>query len=190
MFVEVQVDLIGWFEEVPFWRKLSSHRRYQYLLPFALRDLYIISYLLEFVKRFWKSFSSFFEDLPEALASVLDATFILYHILSRLSSGFSKFLEILFSKLFLNSAGSLDCFALSLTALILYHIQQRMSTPFSTFFLIHHICFIFLSFMTFECTNATDSDNSRKISQKLFILKCFSAIIYFWKESLWTTHLL
>ena len=60
MFVEVQVDLIGWFEEVPFWRKLSSHRRCQSLLPFALRDLYIISYLLEFVKRFWKSFLSFF----------------------------------------------------------------------------------------------------------------------------------
>ena len=79
----------------------------------------------------------------------------------------------------MNSAVSLDRFALSLTALILYHIPRRMSTPFSTFFLIHHICFIFLSFMTFECTNATDSDNSRKISQKLFILKCFSAIIYF-----------
>lgn len=43
-----------------FSRKLSSHRRCQSLLPFALRDLYIISYLLEFVKRFWKSFLSFF----------------------------------------------------------------------------------------------------------------------------------
>lgn len=92
-----------------FSRKLSSHRRCQSFLPFALRDLYIISYLLEFVKRFWKSFLSFLEDLPEALASVLDATFILYHILSRLSSGFRKFLKILFSMLL----RTLYCFALA-----------------------------------------------------------------------------
>lgn len=62
MFVEVRVDLIGWFEEVPFLRKLYSHRRCQSLSPFALRDLYIISYLFEFVKRFFKSFLSFFRS--------------------------------------------------------------------------------------------------------------------------------
>lgn len=129
MFVEVQVDLVSWFEEVPFWRKLSSHRRCQSLLPFALRDLYIISYLLEFVKRFWKSFLSFFEALPEALASVLDATFILYHILSRLSSGFSKFLEILFRR-----PCELFTASLSLTAIIVYHTCRDLSRGFSNFF--------------------------------------------------------
>ena len=81
------------FEEA----QLLSTRRS--LFPFALRDLYIISYLFEFVKRFFKSFLSFFEVLSEALTSVLDATYILYHILSRLSSGFRKILEILFSTL-------------------------------------------------------------------------------------------
>ena len=173
-----------------FSRKLSSHRRCQSLLPFALRDLYIISYLLEFVKRFFKSFLSFFRSPSRSSCFRSWRDFYIISYLKPFVKWFSKISWNSFLKLFLNSAGSLDCFALSLTALILYHIQQRMSTPFSTFFLIHHICFIFLSFMTFECTNATDSDNSRKISQKLFILKYFSAIIYFWKESLWTTHLL
>ena len=57
----------------------------------------------------FQKFLSFFEALPEALASVLDATFILYHILSRLSRGFRKFLEILFS----TPLRTLYCFALA-----------------------------------------------------------------------------
>lgn len=97
MFVEVQVDLISWFEEVPFWRKLSSHRRCQSLLPFALRDLYIISYLLEFVKRFWKSFLSFFRNPSRSsrFRSWRD-----FYIISYLKPFVKRFLKISWNSFF------------------------------------------------------------------------------------------
>ena len=75
--------------------QLTSTMSISLALRFTRPLYYIISSRVcqEVLKKFFKFF---FEDPPEALASVLDATFILYHILSHLSSGFSKFLEILF----------------------------------------------------------------------------------------------
>ena len=57
------------------------------------------------------------------------ATYILYHILSRLSRGFAKVFEVFL--------GLLRFARLSLTALILYHRIYRMSIPFNHFY---HIC--------------------------------------------------
>ena len=189
MFVEVQVDLISWFEEVPF-QGSSAHIDDINLSCPSLYATFILYHIFSSLSRGFEKVFKFFRRPSRSSRFRSWRDFYIISYLKPFVKWFFKISWNSFLKLFLNSAGSLDCFALSLTALILYHIPRRMSTPFSTFFLIHHICFIFLSFMTFECTNATDSDNSRKISQKLFILKCFSAIIYFWKESLWTTHLL
>ena len=109
MFVEVQVDLIGWFEEVPF-QGSSAHIDDVNLSFPSLYATFILYHIFSSLSRgFEKVFQVFFEALPEALASVLDTTFILYHILSRLSSGFRKFLEILFSTLL----RTLYCFALA-----------------------------------------------------------------------------
>lgn len=112
MFVEVRVDLIGWFEEVPFLRKLYSHRRCQSLSPFALRDLYIISYLFEFVKRFFKSFFKFFSK-PFQKLLLLFLTRPLYYIISyAVCQEVLKNLEILFDS-FRCSCELFYCFALA-----------------------------------------------------------------------------
>ena len=99
-------------------------------VPFLCDSLFIIPLSFPFVKRFFKSFLSFFEVLSEALTSVLDATYILYHILSRLSSGFRKILEILFSTL----SRTLYCFALAHSFNIIPHPAPDVN-PFFDFFL-------------------------------------------------------
>ena len=86
---------------------LSSAMSISLSLRFTRPLYYIISFRV--CQGVFQKFFKFFEALSEALASVLDATFILYHILSRLSSGFRKFLEILFSTLL----RTLYCFALA-----------------------------------------------------------------------------
>lgn len=97
-------------------------------LRFTRPLYYIISFRVcqEVLKKFFKFF---FETFPEALASVLNATLILYHILSRLSSGFSKILEILFRR-----SCELFTASLSLTAIIVYHTCRDLSRGFSNFF--------------------------------------------------------
>ena len=129
MLVEVQVDLIGWFEEVPF-QGSSAHIDDVNLSCPSLYATFILYHIFSSLSRgFEKSFLSFFEALPEALASVLDATFILYHILSRLSSGFQKFLKFFFRR-----SCELFTASLSLTAIIVYHTCRDLSRGFSNFF--------------------------------------------------------
>lgn len=130
MFVEVRVDLIGSFEEVPFSRKLCSHRRCQSLFSFALRDLYIISYLLEFVKRFCKSFLSFFRrpSRSSRFRSWRD-----FYIISYLKPFVKRFLKNSWNSFFRCSCEIFTA-SLSLTAIIVYHTCRDLSRVFSNFF--------------------------------------------------------
>ena len=89
-------------------------------------DLYIISYLEAFVKRFCKSFFNFFQALGFRSRSLFLPTLILYHILSRLSRGFRKVFWSFFKLRFAQLS--------SLTAYIVYHTFFSLSRVFSHFF--------------------------------------------------------
>ena len=133
MFVEVQVDLTSWFEEVPFQGSSAHIDDVNLSFPSLYATFILYHIFLSLSRGFEKVFQVFFEDLPEALASVLDATFILYHILyhilSRLSRGFRKFLKFFFRR-----SCELFTASLSLTAIIVYHTCRDLSRGFSNFF--------------------------------------------------------
>ena len=66
------------------------------LLSRVLRDLFIIPHPLEFVKRFLKSFSTFFQELFSTVFPRCGSARLLYHTASRLSRGFSKVFSTFF----------------------------------------------------------------------------------------------
>ena len=104
----------------------KDHSYQVFLLILSLtRDLYIISYLEAFVKRFFKSFLFFSNSLAFRLGRFW-LTLILYHIFNRLSRGFQKFFRAFFNLPLGVSA--------SLTAYIVYHISFALSRVYSIFF--------------------------------------------------------
>ena len=75
---------------VQFSRTIPVKGFFRFPLLSLTRDLYIISYLEAFVKRFCKSFLSFFELSCFFRLGRFWLTLILYHIFGRLSRGFAK----------------------------------------------------------------------------------------------------
>ena len=103
----------------------------------AARSLFIIPLCLSFVKRFFKLFSSFFARFLRNLAFPLAslrlagcslAAPIVYHILPRLSSGFSKFFPDFWD---FHETAKITCFPRQISAflsLFLWHIQTPLQT--------------------------------------------------------------
>ena len=67
MFVEVWIGGIRLIQAVPFFQGSANHIRNFPLTRFFTRDLYIIPYLFEFVKRFFKKTWSIFETISLTL---------------------------------------------------------------------------------------------------------------------------
>ena len=101
-------------------------------LRFTRPLYYIISFRVcqEVLKKFFKFFRS--PSRSSRFRSWRDFYIISY--LKPFVKWFFKNSWNSFLKLFLNSAGSLDCFALSLTAIIVYHTCRDLSRGFSNFF--------------------------------------------------------